>query len=548
MQEVGPMAKRIVVSLAAAGLAIGVAATAVVAARSGSDDRKLALLPLGAPASAVGAAASADATAAGASKIAAPGRMGIYGGVTYTVSGTLPKLDGTAAVWKIDKTTTLDAAAVDKLAKSLGVSGTPTDSSQGNGYPMWTVGANDGGMHPTLFIDGGSGLRWNFNDPSASMGEVACAAVATTVPALATGVPYPAADGSTATVSPPAIPAPPDSLCPTPAPPANVPSAAEAESKAKALAASIGLSDTNLVWESHADQWNAYALAYRTFDGVKFSEPWFNAGYGAEGKLTYASGLLGDPVKVADYPRIGTDSAFVKLKDGTGMYYGFGRLGGVGLASGVDQISSASGSAPASDSVASPATEVAPATIAPTPTCPSRPVPIPAAAPASDAKPLVDASPCPAPDVCFTEEPLATDAAGSVVPQPTVACVPAANLGGPPDQTAPTIPAPEPVVVTISGVTETLLGIQGTDGAFYLVPGYTFTTKQSDQGAGTVDQQFPVLAIDDKLIAPVSQVIAPDVATAATTVPESFPTRSASTIGGATKAVPLGSGSAPAGG
>jgi hypothetical protein len=104
------------------------------------------------------------------------------------------------------------------------------------------------------------------------------------------------------------------------------------------------------------------------------------------------------------------------------------------------------------------------------------------------------------------------------------------------------------VVVTISGVTETLLGIQGTDGAFYLVPGYTFTTKQSDQGAGTVDQQFPVLAIDDKLIAPVSQVIAPDVATAATTVPESFPTRSASTIGGATKAVPLGSGSAPAGG
>jgi hypothetical protein len=104
--------------------------------------------------------------------------------------------------------------------------------------------------------------------------------------------------------------------CPPPAPPVNVPTKAEAEAKGRALATAAGFGDLDLRWESTSDQWGASTSARLVLDGVATEEIWFSAGFGAEGRVQYANGLLGTPAKVGSYPRVGTNAAFATLQSG----------------------------------------------------------------------------------------------------------------------------------------------------------------------------------------------------------------------------------------
>ena len=91
----------------------------------------------------------------------------------------------------------------------------------------------------------------------------------------------------------------------------------------------IGLDPANFELETFADQWYASVTASEQLDG-QFAGRTFNTGFGAEGVLQYAGGMLAEPAPVGPYPLVDLDTAIARLNDPTGFYMG-GYGGGIAL-------------------------------------------------------------------------------------------------------------------------------------------------------------------------------------------------------------------------
>ena len=516
------MAKRMIASFAAAGLVAGATAAGLVAASGSSHHR--ALLPL-AP-SVAAPQVALDSKSAASSPTGAIARP--FVNTQYVLKGTLPLLDADSHVWRIAKGP-IDVAAVATLAKALGLGTTPTDHSDGTHHTV-TVGPNDGSQ-PSLMVDERGGQHWWFDDPSGNHAISSCAIASPTppgtfVPAAAPSGPGAAPSGPGAAPSGPATTFP---ECAAPTPPTGVPTKDEAVVKAKALVAAAGLGDLALQWSSDSSEWSANAHAQLTLDGVVTDEQWVSFGFGGDGKLQFASGLLGRPERVDAYPRIGTAKGFDMLKSSKLGYPG-GLLAKGSIVPALGPPAPAPANVPVPGPAPTPGAPIPVPALAPghalgAPAPAPTNVLVPAPAPASPVAP--GSSGCVLPALAASSADTTTDGTTTLaptsspdgataptcrshgcqpaglpnscaVPQLPPVCVnaPAVAFGGSCEPVAP-LPinqAPQTFTVAITGVTETLSSVYGTDEGLYLVPSYRFT---DDKGGW-----YPVMALDNAVIAP----------------------------------------------
>jgi len=367
----------------------------------------------------LGAGGSSPA-AANAEGAPAADKMMAFQAFEFIVDGTLPELAGAANAWKLPAGQNVDKEQVARMAAVLGVEGEVRElpADQGGG---WMVGNADySGANLTVSADGM--LSWWFNpDPSVyANSSTGCEMRAE--PAV-----EPVADDSTGSGSgttdtvlvDPSTEVP---VCEEPTPPANVPSATEAEANARQLLLDLGYDPAKYEFETYADEWSASVNAFLMIEGHR-SPLTVSIGYGAEGALTWMSGSLATPEAAGEYPLVGTEAGLARLSDGAWMgYYGGGPMVKA-----------------ATDSVTSESTATEPA-----------PGDTPAEPPVTDDSVLVD------PPVC----------------DPAADCVPETYL------------PPEPITVHVNDVSLDLTMVWDVDGTVWLLPAYTFSS--TDGGMYTV--------------------------------------------------------------
>ena len=240
----------------------------------------------------------------------------------FVVSGELPALDSEAPVYVFaDETEPTDA----QLAELLGVfdvdgtfSKTTTDPGTEYAWTSWTAGSIDGSS-PSITVSDDGLLSWWYSQgwQDMSVGRPApCPDIAVVDPV------EPATGDADSPVTSEESVAPCEEWV-EPTPPANVPSAAEAESRFAELMSRFGFTADDLVVESYADDWSAGAWAYVLVDGVRSSLS-MSASFGENGQLTYAGGYLARPEALASYPRIGTEAGVERLRSDYGGNYGRG--------------------------------------------------------------------------------------------------------------------------------------------------------------------------------------------------------------------------------
>lgn len=110
--------------------------------------------------------------------------------------------------------------------------------------------------------------------------------------------------------------------CDVPQPPKNVPTKAEAESKAKALLVTLGLDAADYEFEAYGDEWGAWVTAWLLVDGSK-TQTSIGVGYGAEGALTGAFGFLAEPVRGDPYDLVGIPKAVERMNETGGYWSGY---------------------------------------------------------------------------------------------------------------------------------------------------------------------------------------------------------------------------------
>ncbi|MFB7188582.1 hypothetical protein ACFCZT_25450 [Streptomyces sp. NPDC056230] len=104
----------------------------------------------------VGGPAAPDGSSPGAAPGIAPGEPDPHGGrVVYRAAGKLPEGPGTAAVQRTEGT--VSAAEVSRLAKALGLKGTPRMEGT-----SWKVGSGKDGSGPALRVDKQAPGTWSF--------------------------------------------------------------------------------------------------------------------------------------------------------------------------------------------------------------------------------------------------------------------------------------------------------------------------------------------------------------------------------------------------
>lgn len=444
-----------------AGAAVAVAAMALAACGStGSGTTK------GPPAKIRISSASGSSTAprAAESKLAAGAAssdVALYPfqPVEYVAQGILAALDGDGPAWHYPAKPAITKASIAALAKALGLPGDVEEvpAEQGGG---WRVGAADY-AGPVLTVSADAAGNWFFSGGVDDSVRSTCAG-------MAKGEPAP---DQPAGSDPGAIPTTiPDPSCAQPLP-ANVPSEAEARTKATDLAKALGSKPSGAVTVV-GDEYGRYAT-WSTALGDLLNPMTWSAAYGAEGRLVSASGTLVDPQEAAPYPRIGTAAALKALQDGTSYFNDVRPMEATG-ASGVatdtgggsaDRAgASGSGGASTGSAVASPGRADAPVAVAPTTT-------IGGAGEPAVAPPSADG----------------IDTSSTVVEEPPT-----------------TLP---PRQVTISGVAPALVSLYGVDGDIWLVPGYRFLSTDGDIVVPAIDRSFvesvnPPVAVDGTAPAP----------------------------------------------
>ena len=290
-------------------------------ATDATDDGLLAPRPVrtaggGAAGSAVSASAEAAPNADGrmATDMMMPYRI-----VTFVPGEGLPSLPTNDVGYLFAGGATATAEQVAALAVGLGVEGEPVRTDDGYGV-FWRVGPEDG-TAPSVYLYEDAQLSWSYNSAWATQLVSAGCAVAEQ------GVGVDAVSGDAATsdiaVETPAEPPVIDGSCVEPEPPANVPTAEQAEASTRDLMTAVGLDPASFTFEPYADEWFASVSAVEQLDGA-FAARRFDAGFGAEGALQYASGQLAQAGRVGPYPLVDLDTAIARLNDTTGFYGGFG--------------------------------------------------------------------------------------------------------------------------------------------------------------------------------------------------------------------------------
>lgn len=389
---------------------------------------------------------AADEAAGGSTKMSAPYMMGR---ITYAAGLGLAEITGARGSWFFPK----DGHVVSDeqkqaLVTAFGLTGTwaPLPADWGGGE---AVGPTDGsGANITISVD--AMRSWWFS-PGPIPGQ--------TVEACVTSVD---AAGQEVTE------------CPTPTPPPNVPDKATAEAKARDLFATMGLDPAQFELETYADEWGSWVTGWLLLDGQRAPMTMY-VGFGAEGAITGAGGFLARPIQGDQYDLVGISKGIERLND---QQFGWMGMGGAYAKSSVADDTLVGGDAVAvgegTDSSDSTSTDVL-----------------------ADPPLQIDPTPCLI-EIRPTTE-LASNEGGTESPEPidpaTTApetAAPAATTIAPPPNGCPPYVEPEPITITLTGVTTGFTMVWDADETVWLLPAYTFT---DDQGG-----QYSVIAIDDAFI------------------------------------------------
>lgn len=500
--------------LAAAGLIVVAAGLVLIAGRDGGDDERaeLSALPIGSGSgSGAGTADRATAESAADMTFAPAG--------TYVPGDGLPDLGGEATAYRL--TADVDRDAVAGLADALGVEGDPTETDG-----SWHVGSPDGGG-PALDVYGPEGM-WSYYDyavtavpepaaapdqlaadaearaeaeGSAASGEAVAPADDPVRPCPPVDQPLPVEpDGGTgasdAAVDPAVEPVPTDEgggtsgspgcevpveplPLPTepyepPARPEDLPSEDEARTIALDLLEATGadVEDAEVRVEDGITEW--FVSVEPTVGGVPAPGLAMYVGVGDGGRITSASGTLGTPEALGDYPLLDTGDALDRLNESR-VY-----LGPAVDPAAADAATAREGAAePAVDPATDPTVAVDEPAVVPSDPGDDLPVLTPptiVVEPGPDRPPATE----PGPDTTVA------------VPETTVPETTVPTEGEPAPVTTP-IPAPPDIPVTDAElilVSEVAWDGSGT----YLVPGYRFS---AEDGSDPV-----VAAVVDALVDP----------------------------------------------
>lgn len=379
--------------------------------------------------------------------------MPAFMGFTFEAGPDLPPLPVNANGYQYPPGATVSAAQVGELAAVLGVEGevVPGGGVEVDGL-AWRVGPDDGsassmtvGADPQLSVY--YSQAWDTDvattecavaEDGGSRGESPDAAVTD-----ATDMVEPAVD--------PTVASPPDTTCEEPVPPANVPSAEEAEALAAVTLEAIGVDATSFEFETYADDWAASVTAWSQLDGVRSPISW-GFGYGENAELQWMNGTLATPVATGPYPLIGLDEALDRLEEQHSWFGGGVATGDVALMS--DSMGAAE-----------PSVDPAPTTQGEGETAPTDTV----------SEPPIDT----ASDVSVTVETLVESVPVEPLPVESV-----------PVESVPTEVAKE--IATLIDVRADLWWAWDDDGSVWLLPAYTFTD--------TEDRVFTVPAVTDEFL------------------------------------------------
>ncbi len=265
--------------------------------------------------------------------------MPAFMGFSYEAGPDLPPLPVNATGYQYPPGATVDAAQVGELAAALGVEGevVPGGGAEVDGL-AWRVGPDDGSA-PSLTVgaDPQSSVNysqaWNTGvatsgcgvaEDGGSRGEVV----------VDEGSPDAAVTDVTGMVEPAVDPtvASPPTTCEEPEPPADVPSAEEAEALAADLLEAIGLDAASFEFETYADEWSASITAWNQLDGIRSPISW-GFGFGENAELQWMNGTLATPVATGPYPLIDLDEALVRLEEQNTWFGGGVGMGDVALMS-----------------------------------------------------------------------------------------------------------------------------------------------------------------------------------------------------------------------
>ena len=392
------------------------------------------------------------------------------GSVTYVWSGSATGLDGTAPSWSFPAGVIPTDDQLRGLAQAFGLTGDPqpVPADEGGG---WRFGSADG-TAAGLQISSGATLDWWYSPgPIAGVSPVTCETVAAVEP-------LPVESAIPAVTVDPAVDVAPDSGCSTPEPPKGVPSDAEALAKATEMFAAMGLDPASYKIDATGDEWGRSVVATLQLDGHA-APITTNIGFGAEGAVTWASGMLAQPVRAGDYPRIGITAGVQRLND-QAVSWGPLTRGGVvtDVAAGASGVAPVAVDAPASPPIADVCVDPGPVAIDVAPPGSSEGLVAPGVATAAADSGASTGS---------------GGAAGSGVASAPAGTVIASDVAvAPPGGCNTELPPAEPITINLTGVTEDLTMIWATDGTVWLMPAYTFTA--SDAG------QYQVPAIDDSFL------------------------------------------------
>lgn len=215
--------------------------------------------------------------------------------VEYVVGDGLPALPTDDTGYVFDATADVTAEHVAAIASAFGVAGEPIRVDEGYGV-SWRVGPDDG-SGPGIWVNDDGQQGWSYNAPWADV---------------------PAAEACAVSIDPDGNEV---GDCPEPEPPAGVPSAEQAEQRARELLAALGADVSTLSFESSGDEWFAGVEVSDGIDNRAAVRTW-SFGFGGEGVLQYAWGSLAAPAPVGPYPLVDLPTAVARLSDG--FYGGFG--------------------------------------------------------------------------------------------------------------------------------------------------------------------------------------------------------------------------------
>ena len=313
-------------------------------------------------------AATAEAAAEGRlASDAAISSMPAFVGYTYEAGPGLPVLPTNSTGYHYATDASVDAARVVELAAALGVEGEPV---AGGGADVdglsWRVGPDDG-TAPMLTVGADAQLSVNYSSAWADATSIRCSEP------VDAGAEDP--DTGSAGTAKPDSEVGADVTCAEPEPPANVPTADEADARAAEVLDAVGLDPSSFEFETYADEWAASVTAWGRLDGVRSPVAW-GFGFGENGALQWMNGTLASPVATGPYPLIDLDQALVRLAEQNTWFGGGGGGGGVvmedlavttaGAATSESPVeTSVSGEAPAESAPTEPSSSTVPGDIVP---------------------------------------------------------------------------------------------------------------------------------------------------------------------------------------